>query len=144
MTLSTGFCGRFKGFVAHLAGLRLGFALLLAQGSECTYIGQVSVRGGRTYPQAVGQFVGTRICPYNLTPAVINETVKAARDFLHSPDGEKEYKKLSVPVRKTEAKPGRATANADGRIIATFLDWKVERVEEALAEISDIAVSGRV
>jgi hypothetical protein len=33
-----------------------------------------------------------------MTPAVINETVKAARDYLHSPAGEKEYKKLPTLV----------------------------------------------
>ncbi|MGA2301762.1 MAG: hypothetical protein ABSG77_13860 [Candidatus Acidiferrum sp.] len=68
---------------------------------------------------------------YNLTPAVINETVLAARDFLHSPAGEKEYKKL-LPAT------GRGKDTGDGPVIAEFLDWDRQRVKEALAEISDI------
>jgi hypothetical protein len=71
---------------------------------------------------------------YNMTPAVINETVKAARDYLHSPAGEKDYKAL---------RSGSGPKDNDGYIrdasaIAEFLDWEMHRVREALAEIYEI------
>ena len=60
----------------------------------------------------------------------MNETVLAARDFLHSPAGEKEYKKLRTgPEVKRQG---------DAPVVAAFLGWKIQRVEEALAEIADI------
>ncbi len=55
--------------------------------------------------------------------------MKAARDYLHSPAGEVDYKKLVPPTggRKVEAPS-----------IAAFLDWDLHRVTEALAEIGEI------
>ena len=53
-----------------------------------------------------------------MSPAVVNETVKAARDFIY-PAG-----------RKIEG-------NAHEKI-AEFLDWSPNRVGDALAALSDI------
>jgi len=69
---------------------------------------------------------------YNMTPAVINETVKAARDFLRSAEGKKEHDTLSARVPPGKRKDG------DGPVVAAFLGWRVDRVEEALAEIAEI------
>lgn len=65
-----------------------------------------------------------------LTPAVINETVLAARDYLHSPAGEKDWKQV--------AGTGARNREVEAPAIAKFLDWDGHRVKEALAEISDI------
>jgi hypothetical protein len=63
---------------------------------------------------------------YNLSPAVINETVLAARNYLktHPED---------IARASTRNKGSEESA-----AIAQFLGWPVERIEEALAQLSDI------
>src|SRR2546425_1187027 len=63
---------------------------------------------------------------------VINETVKAARDYLHSPAGEAENDKLRATRRPKDG------YDRESEIIALFLDWDLQRVKEALAEIGEI------
>ncbi len=65
-----------------------------------------------------------------MSPAVINETVRAAHQFLKAHP--EEMKKL---VRTTPNKHGR---NVMAPAVAEFLSWKMNRVEEALASIHDI------
>lgn len=62
---------------------------------------------------------------YNLSPAVINETVKAARDYLRA--------------HPKEA-GGRPAAREAARV-AKFLDWSEKRIVEALASLADIGTS---
>jgi len=72
---------------------------------------------------------------FRMTPAAINETVKAVRDFLHSPAGEKDYKKLRNASRlPADGKSWRV----ESPVIAEFLGWTEARVRESLAELSDI------
>lgn len=70
---------------------------------------------------------------YNLTPAVINETVLAARDYLRVPSPERHKEVLEL--MRLRGSPGTLK---ERDIIAEFLDWDVSRVKEALAELSDI------
>ncbi len=68
--------------------------------------------------------------------AVDQRTVKAARDYLHSPAGEAEYKELSG---KPSADPSAEdNYKREKTVIVAFLNWDVNRVEEALAEIAEI------
>jgi hypothetical protein len=71
---------------------------------------------------------------YNMTPAIINETVKAARDFLYSPEGEKDYQEL----RSGGGPKDKHGHTREASAIAEFLDWDMHRVREALAEIYEI------
>lgn len=57
--------------------------------------------------------------------SLINETVLAARNYLHSEAGSADYKKLNCSTG--------ATKGRDHAIIAEFLDWDEHRVKEALA-----------
>ena len=67
---------------------------------------------------------------YNLSPAVINETVKAARDYLRAHPKE---------AARTGGRVQHGTGSKiEAPRIANFLDWDRHRVEEALAELSDI------
>jgi hypothetical protein len=60
---------------------------------------------------------------YNMTPAVINETVRVARDWI--------------------ARNGAITNGREGVAIAKFLDWHISRVNNALADINAIS-SGEI
>lgn len=67
---------------------------------------------------------------YNLSPAVINETVKAARDYLRAHPEEK----IRARAHQRAGQRGRPEAS----VIADFLAWDQHRVEEALAELAAI------
>src|SRR2546429_3251353 len=62
----------------------------------------------------------------------LEKRVDAARDYLHSPAGEKEYEAL------TGQRPRERGSKIEAPVIAEFLDWERTRVEEALAEIGEI------
>jgi hypothetical protein len=60
---------------------------------------------------------------FNMTPAVINETVKAARDFLHSEAGKKDYEMLGRVVPRA----GMRGSKVEAPVIAASLDWDQTR-----------------
>jgi len=68
-----------------------------------------------------------------MSPAVINETVRAARDFL-----EKESRAKNPDGHARQKKPRKDGSIRQCDAIAKFLSWKTNRIEMALAAIHDI------
>lgn len=64
---------------------------------------------------------------------MINETVKAARDFLkENPDEKDKLVRNAADKRKTHGRDITAVAIAD------FLDWPIKRIESSLASLHDL------
>lgn len=65
-----------------------------------------------------------------MSPLVINETVKATRDFLR--DNPDELNKISL-IKKGRIKANGHHSTNESMMIAGFLDWSISRVEESFA-----------